>query len=269
MGATNTKESDRRIEEETRRKYSGATYKPDTVMRRSGPDSDYFNRIAKLKIALVRENAKGRRVLDLCCATADHLFAIADLPLMGVGLDFSLPFLKHAVSRLREQRLPAGPAFICGNARRLPFADASFGLVYSFSSLYYVPRVGESLAEIGRVLEPGGIAILDLGNLWSLNTFVSRSYAETSAPFHLSPARMKQIIAAAGLQILEHRAFQILPLWGNRPRWLRPLLHPFWKRLMEKTLGGRMIDEWLCRLPGVRSLAFRHLFVCRRKGKTP
>jgi len=256
----------RDIEADTRRKCSGSFYSADEIMRAGrGPATDYFARLDRIKQDLTARHARGHRTLDLCCATGDHLLHHSQAVPVGVGLDFSLPFLGRAASQARQRQIQ-NAFFLCGNARRLPFPDQSFGFVYSFSSLYIIPHVGEALLEIRRVLEPGGAAVFDLGNRWSLCALVSRAHTETAAPCCIGVPAMKRLIADAGLEILSHRAYQILPLWGRKPKWLRPLLHPFWKSLLEKTVRGRMIDEWICQLPGVRILAFRHLFVCRREG---
>jgi len=251
-------------EADARRKYSGAAYSPDEIMRAGrGPASDYFAQLDRIKRDVAGRCARGRRTLDLCCATGDHLLHHSETLPVGVGVDFSLPFLERARTQARE-RERRNAFFLCANARRLPFPDASFGCVYSFSCLYHIPQLGEALREIGRVLEPGGAATFDLGNRRSLCTVVSRAHAETAAPHHVAVSEMGRLIREAGLEVVSHRAWQILPMWGAKPRWLRPLLHPVWKVLLERRAAGRMLDEWVCRIPGVGRLAFRHLFVCRK-----
>jgi len=59
----------------------------------------------------------------------------------------------------REERLSARWM----DARRLSFPDASFDVVYSLSSLEHFgggPSIARAAAEIGRVLRPGGVALL-------------------------------------------------------------------------------------------------------------
>lgn len=264
MSEENATVGTKRIEAEARRKYSGAFYDPATLVRSPGEAPEgYFDRLLALKIELVRRFGSGRRTLDLCCATGEHLVEVLDLVSEGFGLDFSMPLLERAVTRRSDDGNAQG-LFLCGNARQLPLASGRFGLVYSFSSLYIVTRVEDCVAEIGRVLEPGGVAILEFGNLRSLNTLVCRAHSETSAPCHIGFERMGAMLRDCGFEILEHRAFQILPMWGEKPRWLRPLLGPWARGLMERVVGGKMVDEWICGLPLVKRLAFRHVFVCRR-----
>jgi ubiquinone/menaquinone biosynthesis C-methylase UbiE len=254
------------IDRESRRKYSGEKYNPQTIMKSATVKSgdDYFDLLTRRKVEILLPYVEGRRVLDLCCATGQTLFAIANRIAYGVGLDFSMPFLE-ASERERRASKYEHLRFACGNARQLPLRNESVDVVYSFASLYGIPRLGDTMREIGRVLVPKGIAVFDLGNLHSLNTLVCRAHKEIAPPCHVSLGTMRRAMSDAGLRIVEHRAFQMLPYWGSKPKALRPLLVPFWKRLAARTLRGRMLDEWIAKLPLARSLAFRHLFVCRKE----
>lgn len=48
------------------------------------------------------------------------------------------------------------------SSERLPFPDGSFDLVYSVAALEHVPEPDGTVAEIARVLEPGGLAIHEI-----------------------------------------------------------------------------------------------------------
>ena len=61
-----------------------------------------------------------------------------------------------------------GHQVLQGSATALPFADATFGCVYSFKVLAHIPAIDTALSEIARVLRPGGHAVLELYNRWSL-----------------------------------------------------------------------------------------------------
>ncbi len=252
---------------ETRRKYSGETgigYSADTVSRRpiAGSD-DYFDRLLEIRLALARELARDANVLDVGCATGIHLFDLAPGFKRAIGLDFSFPLVKRALET--RTQMAANVDFVEGNARCMPFCDGSFDFIYSFSSLYYMPNVGEVIREICRVLAPGGRCLIELGNSRSLNAIVTDAYPELARSFHIPVSQMNKALSDAGLKAVAHRAFQILPYWGERPRRLDFWLHPAWKRRFEKCLAGRMIDEWICSFPWFRNFAFRHVFVCVKK----
>lgn len=225
---------------------------------------DFVGRLLADRIATVRQYYAGGRALDLCCATGEHLLALSGAIENGIGLDFSHRYITSA-KETTAKRAIANVDFVQGDAKAMPFKDQEFGLVYSFSSLYAIPRVEVAIGEVARVLRPGGVAVLDFGNRRSLNNYCLRYY-DWPPIFPITVGDMDRALRRSGLSILRRRCYQLLPLWADKPRWLTPLLHPLWARAMSRRVGGRMVDEWISSLPGFRQLAFRHLIVCKKHG---
>jgi len=76
---------------------------------------------------------------------------------LALGVDISEPMLTRAVNA------QAGPnvGFIRADAQRLPFRDKTFDAVTSLAVLQLIPDPSATLAEIARVLKPGGrVAIM-------------------------------------------------------------------------------------------------------------
>ena len=76
---------------------------------------------------------------------------------LALGVDISEPMLTRAVNA------QAGPnvGFIRADAQRLPFRDKTFDAVTSLAVLQLIPDPPATLAEIARVLKPGGrVAIM-------------------------------------------------------------------------------------------------------------
>jgi SAM-dependent methyltransferase len=72
-----------------------------------------------------------------------------------VGLDLSLRQLQHS-RRIDEETGVVVPS-VLGTATQLPFADASFDVVFcSFGALQFVADIADAVAEAARVLRPGG-----------------------------------------------------------------------------------------------------------------
>lgn len=101
------------------------------------------------------------RVLDLACGTGTHSVAFSDRGFEVTALDFDLGLLRAGRTLVRESAPEAGdPAWTCGDACAIPYRDASFDLVFSNSLLEHVPDWRRVLAEVSRVLEPGGVFVM-------------------------------------------------------------------------------------------------------------
>jgi SAM-dependent methyltransferase len=103
--------------------------------------------------------ARGARVLDLACGAGRHLRALRAKGVRGVGMDLSAELLAEA------SRRTSGPV-ARGDLRALPFRDAAFDAVLCFfTSLGYFDDARDdagAIAEVGRVLAPGGLFVVDL-----------------------------------------------------------------------------------------------------------
>lgn len=221
--------------------------------------SEYTQRLLFDKLETIRRHNEGGLLVDLCCATGDHIPEVRRKDQEAIGIDFSIPYLKKAAQIYPDVR------FIASDARKLPIADSSVDLLYSLSALYVIPNIDQVIGEISRILRSEGRCILDLGNMKSLNSFCVRNYyPELIDSHHITVPEMYSLCRLHGLSIIEHRAFQLLPLWTDRPHWLWPLLHPAWKRFMSARLMGRMLDEWVSGSRIFRNFAFRHVLVCKK-----
>ena len=103
----------------------------------------------------------GDRVLDLCCGTGDQAVALHRRGAVVVAADFCLPML--AISRRKFARqAPPQPRPFCADALALPYRDGCFDAATVSFGLRNVADLDRALAELGRVLRPGGqLAILE------------------------------------------------------------------------------------------------------------
>jgi demethylmenaquinone methyltransferase / 2-methoxy-6-polyprenyl-1,4-benzoquinol methylase len=101
----------------------------------------------------------GVRVLDLCCGTGDLLFALEpECHTAILGCDFSHPMLELA--RQKAARRGVLAHFMEADALRLPLADASLDLVATAFGFRNLANYRHGLAEMARVLRPGGVAAI-------------------------------------------------------------------------------------------------------------
>ncbi|GAA1365792.1 class I SAM-dependent methyltransferase [Catellatospora chokoriensis] len=98
----------------------------------------------------------GREWLDVGCGTGaltETVLAMAD-PAQVTGVDRSAAFVDLARARISDSRA----AFQVGDARRLPLPEQSVDVAVSGLVLNFVPDPAQGVAEIARVLRPGGVA---------------------------------------------------------------------------------------------------------------
>lgn len=232
------------------------------------PRTRYDRKVMELRFDLLGRHCQGKHVMDLCCGTGAYLTRLMGQVDSIVGLDFSRTMLQALAEFLHAREGAERVNLVEGDATALPFAEASFDTVFSMASLYHVPHAERAIVEVARVLRPGGVAILDLGNTMSLATLtgiVSHRFFGWARPYPMSYRTILRTIAGSGLSVEEHLSFQILPLFG--PRWVQLLL-PFSASVFKYPLGitvrGRLLDSLVSGLPILRRFAFRHLFVLRK-----
>ena len=97
------------------------------------------------------------RVLDICCGTADLALALAQHHAV-LGSDFSHPMLNIAHRKIVQRR--AQVAIFESDALHLPVRDASLDLLTVAFGFRNLANYEAGLAEMRRVLRPGGAAAI-------------------------------------------------------------------------------------------------------------
>ena len=108
---------------------------------------------------------EGDRVLDLATGTCDLAILLARRhpSLHTTGLDGSEQMLAVGRQKLGRAGVADRVSLVTGDAQALPFAEGSFDVVTMAFGIRNVPDRPRALAEIARVLRPGGrVAILEL-----------------------------------------------------------------------------------------------------------
>jgi SAM-dependent methyltransferase len=98
--------------------------------------------------------ADGDRVLDVGCGTGSLTFTLPKIVnIAGVtGIDLTEPFVEFARSCNTDPRI----SFQSADARVLPFEDNSFDRAFSMLVLQFIPDAARAVAEMRRVVRPGG-----------------------------------------------------------------------------------------------------------------
>lgn len=152
---------------------------------------------------------RGEQVIDVACGTGNAALMAAARGADVLGVDLAARLLDVAAERAKAVGQPA--RFVVGDAQELPVADASADLVLSVFGVIFAPDPARAVAEIARVLRPGGRALLTAwipaGPIDAMLTIFGRAVAQaTGAPARerfawSDPAVVAALAAPHGLSL--------------------------------------------------------------------
>ena len=102
----------------------------------------------------------GERILDLAAGTGTSTTTFASSGADCVACDFSIGMLRAGSTRVRAHPDGPQPAFVGGDALRLPFGDELFDAVTISFGLRNVADTQQALTEMLRVTRPGGRLVI-------------------------------------------------------------------------------------------------------------
>lgn len=142
----------------------------------------YFRQVLEAELG---RHLPALRVLDVGCGGGSLSEAFARLGCRVVGVDPSAPSIAVAADHAAAQALPI--AYAVGAGERLPFPPAAFDAVLCGDVLEHVADPEQVLAEIARVLRPGGPFLYDTPNRTVASRVALIWLAERWRPTRLAP----------------------------------------------------------------------------------
>ena len=145
----------------------------------------------------------GQTVLDVGCGGGAALKKLAErFPNAQLfGCDVS-PLAIQSAEELNAENVSAGKmSFHCGGVSKLPFPNGFFDSVFSVESLYFWPDPEKDLAEILRVLKPGGrfMTVLEM-----VGGSMSERHAEIARRLEMfcpAPEELRELLTRSGFSV--------------------------------------------------------------------
>jgi len=234
---------------------------PDTVVREFTHQSESFNAAPAMRSADTLGRlldlipaAAGERWLDAACGPG--LVARGLAPRVGrvEGVDVT-PAMVALAGREAAREGLANAVFSVGDATALRFGPGHFDGAVTRFSLHHIPMPGRVVAELARVVRPGGAVVL-ADHVTAEDAAVAAWHQEIERlrdPSHwacLTPARLRALGEQAGL-VLERE--ELAPLMIDYEEWIgRGSGGEASRGLIERALAERSPGPEVCRLAAAR-----------------
>lgn len=175
--------------------------------------ADYID--ASIELTLEQfPSQMGGRVLDVGCGTGRLLQDIqqrnASTELFGIDIS-------DAMLALAREKIGATATLITADLTQLPFADSYFDAIVSSSVLHYLENQQQGIAEMARVLRPGGSIVITDWCKDFLSMRVLDQWLVVTGKVSgnmLRDAELQSLLAQAGFQQLHSMQRRVSPIWG-------------------------------------------------------
>jgi ubiquinone/menaquinone biosynthesis C-methylase UbiE len=150
-------------------------------------------------------------LLDVGCGTGVFAERVRRaLPKVKVwGIDLVPEMLAKGAERWRRHSGEVQP--VQGDSERLPFPDGTFDFVTCANSFHHYPHQDQAVAEMHRVLKPGGRLLLIDGYRdapWGWFIFDVCVAGVEGSVHHASSRQFRELFASAGLRAVAQRVFR-------------------------------------------------------------
>jgi glycosyltransferase involved in cell wall biosynthesis/SAM-dependent methyltransferase len=153
------------------------------------------------RYAVAAELADGKDVLDIACGEGYGSALLSVRARRVVGVDIAYEAIAHA-SRKYDR---PNARFVVGTCRHIPLADHTVDLIVSFETIEHVAEHEDVIAELKRVLRPGGLLVISSPD----------KYEYSDVPGYSNPYHVKELYRHEFSDLIR-RSFRHLVVAGQR-----------------------------------------------------
>jgi ubiquinone/menaquinone biosynthesis C-methylase UbiE len=196
------------------------------------PSGEQLSYLTRKRIALGMIGQGPGRLLDIGSGPGIFTRELVSRGFRVCAVDLAFGMLIKARQIVEDEPLSR---FAQGDLRRLPFRDATFDRVMCVGVLAYLPELAPALAELARVVRPGGALVLQTSNRYSPTAAVHRvvkplyrrfvtAHRVRARPVRrftlhtYGPAELRKALDLAGFRVAD------LAFYDFRP----PVIERFW-----------------------------------------
>ena len=203
----------------------------------------YLRRVIEVDLGL---DPRGLRILDVGSGGGLLAEEFARIGCAVTGVDPSTESLEVARAHAGQQGLDIG--YLEASGDRLPFNDGEFPAIYCCDVLEHVDDVGRTVAEIARVLEPGGAFLYDTVNRTRRSRLLMIKVSQDWPPtawaepdlhdwdMFIRPDELEGHLARAGLEVRDRVGFAP----ANPPAALKAMWDRAHGKLTYAQMGERL-----------------------------
>jgi SAM-dependent methyltransferase len=213
----------------------------------------YNNKLYRKQYVLDLLGSGSGAVLDLGCGAGEFLQDLRRAGFSVVGADFSAEMV-----RLAAETGGTECRVVRADATATPFRSGAFRALIAVGLVEYLPEDGAPLAEIARIVGPGGAVVVTLRNarclerrLWKAYTRRGWMKRETTGFYREHTVREFQAaVVRAGFTNFEYRFCHFYPLPWPLSKALdrfNQLLAHLWERVFSRSRMDWLGSTIICR----------------------